>query len=124
MLMLTMTWVILTMIATTPMVLGTKFLPISSTEVASDVAATDEDPGDTDEDSVGDGATKFLPLSATEAACDIAAPDENPSDTDVEKDSVGEDNDAGEDPSDTDEDSVGDGGCYKVLASLLYRACL
>ena len=38
------------------MVLGTKFLPISSTEVASDVAATDEDPSDTDveKDSVGD----------------------------------------------------------------------
>ena len=91
MLMLTMTWVILTMIATTPMVLGTKFLPISSTEVASDVAATDGDP----------------------------------SGNDIEKDSVGEDNDTGdEDPGDTDEDSGGDGGCYKVLASLLYRACL
>ena len=71
------------------MVLGTKFLPISSTEVASDVAATDEDPGDND----------------------------------MEKDSVGEDNDADEDPSDTDEDSGGDGGWYKVLASLSYRGC-
>ena len=70
------------------MVLGTKFLPISSTEVASDVAATDEDPG-----------------------------------SDVEKDSVGEDNDADEDPCDIDEDSVGDGGCYKVLASPSYRGC-
>ena len=66
-----------------PMVLGTKFLPLSSTEVASDVAATDEDPSDTD-----DG------------------------------------NDAYEDLADTDEDSVGDGGCYKVLASLVYRGCL
>ena len=89
MLMLTMAWVILTMIATTPMMLGTQFLPISSTEVASDVAATDEDP----------------------------------SGSDMEKDSVGDDNDAGEDPSDTDEDSGGDGGCYKVLASFSYRGC-
>ena len=69
-------------------------------------------------------ATKFLPLSSTELACDVAATDENPSDTDLDKDSVGDDNDAGEDPSDTDEDLGGDGGCYKVLASLLYRACL
>ena len=68
--------------------------------------------------------TKFLPLSSTELACNVAATDENPSDTDVEKDSVGEDNDAGEDPSDTDEDLGGDGGCYKVLASLSYRGCL
>ena len=90
MLMLTMTWVILTMRATTPMVLGTKFLPISSTEVASDVAATDGDP----------------------------------SGSDMEKDSVGEDNDADEDLGDTNEDSVGGGVWYKVLASLLYRACL
>ena len=65
--------------------------------------------------------TKFLPLSSTELACDVAATDENPSDTDLEKDSVGDDNDAGEDPSDTDEDSVG--GSYKVLASLNYRGC-
>ena len=38
------------------MVLGTKFLPISSTEVASDVAATDEDPSgsDMEKDSVGE----------------------------------------------------------------------
>ena len=69
-------------------------------------------------------ATKFLPLSSTEAACDVAATDEDPGDTDVEKDSVGDDNDADEDPGDTDEDSGGDGGWYKVLASLLYRACL
>ena len=67
--------------------------------------------------------TKFLPLSSTELACDVAATDENPSDTDVEKDSVGEDNDADEDLAHTDEDSVGDGGCYKVLASPSYRGC-
>ena len=66
--------------------------------------------------------TKFLPLSSTELACDVASTDEDPSDTDVEKDSVGDDNDADEDPSDTDEDSGG--GCYKVLASLSYRGCL
>ena len=66
--------------------------------------------------------TKFLPLSSTELACNVAATDENPSDTDVEKDSVGDDN-AGEDLGDTDEDSVGDGACYKVLISLSYRGC-
>ena len=47
--------------------------------------------------------TKFLPISSTEVASDVAATDE--------------------DPGDTDEDSVGDGGCYKVLASLSYRGC-
>ena len=62
-----------------------------------------------------------MPLSSTELACDVAATDENPSDTDVEKDSVGDDNDAGEDPSDSDEDSGG--ACYKVLASLSNRGC-
>ena len=38
------------------MVFGTKFLPLSSTELACDVAATDENPSDTDveKDSVGD----------------------------------------------------------------------
>ena len=38
------------------MVFGTKFLPLSSTELACDVAATDENPSDTDldEDLVGD----------------------------------------------------------------------
>ena len=56
------------------MVLGTKFLPISSTEVASDVAVTDEDPSDTDveKDSVGEDNDA----------------DEDPSDTD--EDSVGD----------------------------------
>ena len=68
--------------------------------------------------------TKFLPLSAIEAACDVAVTDEDPSGSDMEKDSVGEDNDADEDLGDTNEDSVGDGVWYKVLASLLYRACL
>ena len=48
-------------------------------------------------------ATKFLHLSAIEVASDVAATDE--------------------DPGDTDEDSVGDGGWYKVLASLSYRGC-
>ena len=67
--------------------------------------------------------TKFLPLSSTELACDVAATDENPSGSDMEKDSVGEDNDADEDPCDTDEDSGGDGACYKVLASFSYRGC-
>ena len=68
--------------------------------------------------------TKFLPLSSTEVASDVAATDEDPSDTDDDKDSVGDDNDAYEDLGDTNEDSVGDGVWYKVLASLLYRACL
>ena len=38
------------------MVFGTKFLPLSSTELACNVAATDENPSDTDDDkdSVGD----------------------------------------------------------------------
>ena len=49
-------------------------------------------------------ATKFLPLSATEVASDVAATDEDPSDTDDDKDSVGYDNDAYEDPCHTDED--------------------
>ena len=62
------------MIATTPMVLGTKFLPLSSTDAACDVTATDEDPSDTDveKDSVGDDNDA----------------DEDPSDTD--EDSVGD----------------------------------
>ena len=68
--------------------------------------------------------TKFLPISSTEVASDVAATGEDPSGSDMEKDSVGVDNDAGEDLGVTNEDSVGDGGCYKVLASLLYRACL
>ena len=71
------------------MVLGTKFLPISSTEVASDVAATgedpsgsdmekdsvgedndaDEDPSDTDEDSVGDGVWYKVLASLLYRAC-------------------------------------------------------
>ena len=68
-------------------------------------------------------ATKFLPLSSTELACDVASTDEDPSDTDVEKDSVGDDNDAYEDLGDTNEDSGGDGGWYKVLASFSYRGC-
>ena len=67
--------------------------------------------------------TKFLPISSTEVASDVAATDGDPSGNDIEKDSVGEDNDADEDPSDTDEDSGGDGACYKVLASLSYRGC-
>ena len=100
------------------MVPATKFLPLSSTEVASDVAAADEDPSDTDDDkdSVGDGNDAyedpsdtdedlvgdggwFLPLSSTELACDVAATDEDPSDTDDDKDSVGDGNNAYEDPS-------------------------
>ena len=56
------------------MVFGTKFLPLSSTELACDVAATDENPCDTDldKDSVGDGNNAY----------------EDPSDTD--EDSVGD----------------------------------
>ena len=68
------------------MVFGTKFLPLSSTELACNVAATDENPSDTDVETQVVPATKFLPLSSTELACDAAATDENPSDTDVEKD--------------------------------------
>ena len=51
------------------MVLGTKFLPLSSTEVASDVAATDEDPSDTDEDSGGDGACYKVLASLSYRCC-------------------------------------------------------
>ena len=68
--------------------------------------------------------TKFLPISSTEVASDVAATDEDPSGSDMEKDSVGDANDAGEDLGDTNEGSVGDGVWYKVLASLSYRGCL
>ena len=71
------------------MVFATKFLPLSSTEVAFDVAATDEDlddtdmdkdsvgedndadedPSDTDEDSVGDGGWYKVLASLLYRAC-------------------------------------------------------
>ena len=71
------------------MVFRTKFLPLSATELACDVAATDEnpsdtdvekdsvgddndageDPSDTDEDSVGDGACYKVLASLLYRAC-------------------------------------------------------
>ena len=51
------------------MVLATKFLHLSATEVASDVAATDEDPGDTDEDLGGDGGCYKVLASPSYRGC-------------------------------------------------------
>ena len=51
------------------MVFGTKFLPLSAIEAACDVAATDEDPGDTDEDSGGDGVCYKVLASLSYRGC-------------------------------------------------------